>query len=483
MTPIFSKNYVKRYVKYFSRILSHYGKGEKDIFTFLIDSIKAGFEPTIDRIKSSIEFITFYFALRDLETKKGLVKKEDILDELDKYSEKLKYYVESFNFPNTIAFSCIFDVNDFKQNEFLKEMAPNVLENPKNFRRFFGSETRSYLVGTIRKIAYTIQDVGMFSEYVNSNNKSARINNMSVLMINEGEDEKEDILSAIIKNLENKENDFFPTTAKEVFYEEWLEKQSLEQLIYMNLFWSNKFAKLIEDMYLLLLLLSKRKNLLEGIRRDDLDFNTLMYWIEEENLEQRTINKLLFEVKEIYNLGNNEIEKNSYKFINDFYFEDIYQLIPMYRFVGICYTLKKMSIFYALQVLENDKEVKNFGVTSFNEKVSPMAAFMIDVPRYNLPISFHIEKKSLYIFYTEFCKKDKIRKYIGHEDFYNENRKWGNSFLYPLTKSQREYIHKVKDLNKTFSHLDFLQRRIWPEHMKDAKGKAIKEFIDVKNLI
>ena len=482
MTPILSKKYVRVYVSFFARILSHYEKGEKDLFTYLVDSINEEFELTIERIKSSIEFISFYFALRNLELKKGLIRKEEILNELQNYSEKLKKYLESFNFPAKVTYSCIFDVNDLKQNEFLKEMAPNVLDNPKNFRKFFGSETRSYLVGTIKKIAYTIQNVGMFTEYVNSNNKSARVNNMSVLMINEGEDEKEDILSAI-KNLINKENDFFPSSAKEVFYDEWLEKQSLEQLIYMNLFWSNKFAKLIEDMYLLLLLLSKRKNLLEGIRKDELDFNTLMYWIAEESLNQRSINKLLFEVKEIYNLSKTEIEKNSYKFINDFYFEDIYQLIPMYKFVGICYTLKKMSIFYALQVLETDKEVKNFGITSFNEKVSPMVAFMIDVPRYNLPISFHIEKKSLYIFYTEFCKKDKIRKYIGHEDFYNETRKWGNSFLYPLTKNQREYINKVKDLNKTYAHLDFLQRRIWPEHMKDAKGKVIKEFVDLKKLI
>lgn len=477
MKPIVNVNFVMKYIKYFERLLSHYDKEKGDIFTFLINSIKEDFDSTIERIKSSIEFMSFYYALRNLEKRKGLIKKEEIISEIEAYCEKLKKYVESFNFPNEVIFSCVFDINDIKSNKLIRERAPIVLESPENFRKYFGAETRNYLSGTIIKIIEKIDQIGIFNSYVEINNKSAKRNNLSVLMIKEGENE--DFLKTIMED--NK--DFFPTTAKEIFYTSWLDKQSLETLIYMNLFWANKFAKSIEDIYNLLLLLSKRKTLLHGIKNDEVNFDTLMFWFGEEALSKRNINDLLYSIKDVYGMTKDQIDNEENKFVKDFFLEDIYSLSPIYADVAVCYTLKKMSIFYALEILQTDREVKNYGMTTpTNDNISVMVAFMIDVPGYNLPISFHIEKKSLYIFYTEFCKKDKIRKYIGVEDFYDENKKWGNSFLYPLTKSQREYIHKVKDLNKTYAHLDFLQRRIWPKHMKDDKGKPIKEFIDVKKL-
>lgn len=482
MTPIISKFYIKRYVDYFSKLLRNYEAGEYDLYTFLIHAVKTDLGPTIERIKSSIEFMTFYYALKDLESKKGLIKKEDIFNEIKNYSEKLKKYVESFNFKNEVTFSCIFNISAMEENDMLKNRAKSVLDNPQNFRKFFGAETRNYLAGTIKKIFQKIDDLGMLSEYVFSSNRTSKNNGLSILMINEGECEKEELLNDIL-NFSNKKNDFFPITAKEIFYDDWLDKQSLEQLVYMNLFWANKFAKLIEDIYLVVLLLSKRKNLLEGMRKSELDFETLMYWINEENLTQKEINNLLAELKEVYSFDNDQIKNHNYKFVKEFYIEDLYELRTIHDYVGICYTLKKMSVFYALDSLENDREVKNYGITEINGKSGAMLAFMIDVPRYNLPISFHIERKSLYIFYTEFCKKDRIRKYIGVEDFYNEEKKWANSFLYPLTKSQREYIHRVKDVNNTYAHLDFIQTRIWPDHMKDNKGKPLKEFIELKNLI
>lgn len=480
MTPIISELFVSKYVEYFSRLLEHYEKEEGEIFTYLVNSIKSDLDSVIDRIKSSIEFMTFYYAVRDLEKKKGLIKKEEILTEVKNYAERLKKYVECFNFPNEVTFSCIFNIEDLIKNKSMKESVPVILDNPENFRKFFCSETRSYLVGTIKKMIKKIDDVGIFSLYVKSSNRSAKNNNLSVLMIEEGENEKEDFIKTI-KMLKNKENNFFPSTAKEVFYDAWLDKQSLEQLIYMNLFWANKFAKLIEDLCILLLLFSKRKNLLEGIRKNEINFEVLMYWLNHESLTKKDINALLSELRIIYNMSKEEVEKQNNGFINDFFFEDIYKLMPIYNYAGVCYTLKKMSIFYALEVLESDREVKNYGIVQ-QEKRSLMATFIIDVPRYNLPISFHIEVKSLYIFYKEFLNKEKIRKYIGLEDFYSEERKWGNSFLYPLSKSQREYIYKVKDINNKFAHLDFLQRRIWPKHMKDSKGNPLKEFIKVESL-
>ena len=105
-----------------------------------------------------------------------------------------------------------------------------------------------------------------------------------------------------------------------------------------------------------------------------------------------------------------------------------------------------------------------------------MVLFAFDVPGFNLPFSVHLEKEAIVYYYKEMKKKEKVRYYVGIEDFFNEKGRWTTSLLYPLSIKQKNVLNKINPNRRDIQHIKFLQDGKWPKHMRNKSNKPIRDY-------
>lgn len=452
-------------IQYFDVILKYLSKFPigKDIdekLDFVCDCIYKDIENTIDNIKGSIYFFSFYYFTSYLSNKKGMNKKENIKSDINEFMSNINSWIlidkkEVAPALKEVLFS------DRMVEELEAAVGTRGLElfvgKEEIFEKDFSKLLRESLVQTIISVCHLLEEIGVMGELLNNSNKKFYKINLGFMNISLGEIEEERL------DLFEKNKEEIPKTLRSNYSRKWLEKQNLQNLIAIASFWINKLSKVFESIVQILLILSENLTILVGITRGEITKEVVSYWYYE-NLKDKK--KYINIIKEM-----SRGESKLYSCIN-----------KLNLAVDICYIAKSLSIYGFLDLSIEKSYIKNYGVclSTFKEN---MVVIAFDVPGYNLPITFHISIDKLSFFLSNFKHTDKIKVYLGEDDFvYNKTQHIGTAILYSVTSEQKENIKKLKDKNNLFAHLDFIQRGIWPSYMRDAKGKPKKEYISISEL-
>ena len=451
-----SIQYFENVLKYLTRFTI--GNNIEDKLEFLCGRIYGDIEKTMNKIKSMIYFSSFYYFISHMLKNKHLNKKENLKDDLNKFMSKLNAWIlieKKSVAPalNEILFSK--DMVEELEEVVGKKEFQNLVGNEERFEKDFARVLRNSLIDTIISICELLENIGVMDELLERSNRKLDKINLSFLKIK---------LENTSKNNNNnqKNSSFIPVTLHDNYSRKWLELQNLQILTSLMLFWVNKLSKFLESLVQIILILSENIPILIGITRGEVQSDVVRYWYKDnmDNNKSKYINMI------------HKIDSG-----DDFEYPCIGQLKLL---IDVCYISKSLATFGALNLAMDTSLIKNFGVYIPNTKSNNnLMVLSFDIPRYNLPLTIHIDTEKLRYFIKEFRKDSKIKCYLGNEEFNLQDRRIGTSVLYYITPEQREKIKKRKDRNKFLAHLDFIQRGIWPKHLRDEKGKVKKIYINI----
>lgn len=444
-------------IQYLDTILKYLSnfKIEKQVdnkLDFICNHIYEEIVSTVSNINTSIYMYSFYYFTSYLSDKKGSNKKENIKKELNEFMENINSWILIGRKEVAPALKkVLFSEEMTEELEYYvgKSSLEMFVGREEKLKKQFSNALRNSLIDTIISVCSLLEHIGVMEELLKSSNKKAYKNNLKFMTISLGEENKD-----------NKNEFVIPETLRDNYSKEWLKKQNLQNLIVVTLFWINKLSKVFESLVQILLILSENITILIGITRGEISQEVVEYWYYE-NLKDKY--KYINIIKDI-SCGKN----TEYKCIG-----------KLNMAVDICYIAKSFSMYGLLDLAMENSYIKNYGIcpSSFKEN---MIIIAFDVPGYNLPVTFHMLSEKLKFFLSNIKHVDKMKVYLGEDDFmYAKIHHIGTAVLYNVTPKQKEKIKNLKDKNKLFSHLDFIQRGIWPKYMRDNKGKPKKEYIKI----
>ena len=471
----YEKEMFNNFIEFFRKLLEGYmSNKEEDIFQFLMRKIKEEFEGSLDKILYSIQFLSFYHALDYVKKTKVNTKRENVFERLEEFRKILEEFLQSETFPIDIVDKSIYstDVVKDERNYFFKfEM---IYDDTENISKMFKKEVNRFLIKSIADIGSTLEKIGVLDGMRCAANIKARRHYLEKVSLEKGQPIVIDLKKEILDYFkEVKRPAFNPHTMYEVFSYQYLESLKTQELVFINLFWINKYAKMVENILYYATFFANRKTLLWGIKNGDVSKETLYHYLENDKGNERT-EKVYFEFKKMY-------EEDYVS--NEYAVDDIKAIWPIYELLAYSYTLKDLCFYSALETEGSDKSIKNFGLVEASMKNAYTYAYVWDLPHFNLPITIHCGKRNLIYYFKKIRKEDKIRLYLGYEDFFSKDNLWKNSFLYPISPEKTEYIKKKANLDsKQLKHVLFLQNGIWPEHLRDQNGKVSKRYISVSDI-
>lgn len=470
----YEKEMFNVFIEYFRRILEGYMLNkDEDIFLFLMRRIKEDLSESVDKILYSIQFLSFYHALVHIKRTKVNTERENVFERIEEFREILMEFLNVETFPMCIVDRSIYSSEAIKGQEFIYSNFPRVYDNPDKTMNSFKKETNRFLIKSILDIAASLKKIGALKGMLAASNVKAKRHYVEKLVLEEGEPVQIDIKSEIINYLKDgKRVSVFPKTMYEIFSYNYLESLKTQELVFINLFWVNKFAKMVENILFYTTFFANRKTLLWGIKNGDVSKETILHFLDNDKRNEKTEN-ILFQFKKIYE-GNYTIQEYSE--------DDVDAIRPMYELLALSYILKDLCFYSALETEGSDKSIKNYGLVENSKNNAYTYAYVWDLPHFNLPITIHCGKSSLIYYFEKIRKESKVRTYIGYEDFFSKDKLWKNSFLYPISPDRVEYIKTKAKINNQLRHILFIQNGIWPEHMRDKNGKVNKHYVSIDDI-
>lgn len=297
---------------------------------------------------------------------------------------------------------------------------------------------------------------------------------------------------------------------REIFSKENLEKMSLQELISLTSFWSNRLAKLMEDMNSARFIFQDL-NLFEEFIKDENEYekfpdskisdetlkNEIRKIIVLDKITKSYISKIIEKAITKQEKGKIEINMSEefwdvYGEYEEKYFEEFKERLPFAEnslekdviekyFTGknMLINLYKVKDITELALVENcllRENIENWGYfESEDEKQYIGIAF--DVRGLNMPVRLHIEKKLLKHFLRDNGLECKIPVYLGAKDFILNGNVTGTQVLYPITEQEKEDLRNYKvDFEKDPQRARFIEHckyiaeiSEFPRHLKKQK--------------
>lgn len=297
---------------------------------------------------------------------------------------------------------------------------------------------------------------------------------------------------------------------REIFSKENLEKMSLQELISLTSFWSNRLAKLMEDMNSARFIFQDL-NLFEEFIKDENEYekfpdskisdetlkNEIRKIIVLDKITKSYISKIIEKAITKQEKGKIEINMSEefwdvYGEYEEKYFEEFKERLPFAEnslekdviekyFTGknMLINLYKVKDITELALVENcllRENIENWGYfESEDEKQYIGIAF--DVRGLNMPVRLHIEKKLLKHFLRDNGLECKIPVYLGAKDFILNGNVTGTQILYPIAEQEKEDLRNYKvDFEKDPQRARFIEHckyiaeiSEFPRHLKKQK--------------
>lgn len=400
---------------------------------------------------------------------------------------------------------------------YVKQGLPAYL---KDYLPSLEKDCKSILIQAIRNSIGHLNDLGLIDNYIDFHNKQIldmqpkNLDNLqnSDLLLNP----QEDFLQAL-----KEETPETPLEASALAH--FLEKQSLENLIFMNTFWINRLEKETEDFSNAIFyasklnLFSKWKNgnfgLEEYSDRDitnlligtnllfypvsrffQINFNKIkdtpssqLQSLKRESDEKDSfilvdINSLIEDVTKSWNGKYEEFFNSNFPNMKTSLSEDLSLYLSTYNPVFLQYAHKDRNIQSALIFLLDDNNRQNYGLSSLNnvyEITQRKLPISVDTDL-NFPIRFHSNTELLKDILQNYNHTSLLRIYLGAEDFIKPNGKLATTqILAPFSNAQSKYLKKANStISKTDSSFNFIEHlnylrdnKRFPEHLKVSNVK------------
>lgn len=313
--------------------------------------------------------------------------------------------------------------------------------------------------------------------------------------------------------------------AEDVFTEDFLSKQSLEDVLTYSAFWQNRYSKIWKEIgqgIYAIDTLGMWKNIAKGQERIDLNENEIRALLNKENclkeLGLHIISGMTQDSRNIkeknkvddnciaVSMGNTieKYEKQEGKNYKDTFDElislsenDFKRDTEMYSTITAqimnTYKMKNAIMVYKIRSLFESKKTKNWGIIlneikngKLNNSLDSNSKNLligIDYEGFNMPLRLHIPRKLLTNLLNQYKGDAIIPMYEGADDFRSNGEILTTNILMPITKEQGRLISKAvhkdngeaKNIN-LLEHLLFLKDKDkYPKHLK--KGIITKKGV------
>lgn len=392
----------------------------------------------------------------------------------------------------------------YEENKELREQIKKAL---KTFNDIYNKEIKKRYSIKLSNIIRILDEMGFLKKYNERNNKILDNINLPILKY-EYEPEKNKCGLTDLKN------------------PEFINRFSLEEIIAMTSFYSNRLTKEVIDYNESLYIVNKIGLIEEILKKDDYksditddelreiisqleflkeiskDIAQEMLSKSTKNCENNVINGDLTKSRsrekaiKTYEEDYKNIYENIFlpQFSNDFKNDlDLVTILEADRYN--LYSAKNFAIESVMVILTDKNKNINWGYIPENKNgkntIQNKEKFVligIDMKGYNMPIKLHFQREELETFLTNYAKDTKIPLYEGNEDMEIAWNGYMTTQVYmPLTKEQRKQL-KETNLHSSDYRYRFIEHIKWmmlpnryPKYLCDHQGnKKEKRYIDVK---
>lgn len=346
------------------------------------------------------------------------------------------------------------------------------------FRRVFLEEIRKQYINTLIEIGNILRGFGLIHDYEDRENNRLRELNI---------DEKINI--------------------DDYFNREYLQNIPIQTLMAMNIFWSNRLTKEMDEINNASFIL-KDMSFIEKILKDKKRYNKFPFKnLPDKDIEAELLKTALLSeisqmcVDDVYkDLENDNINETVKKVDLKKYLPSIvaeYQqeysdyfnsrtpmttnilgddIVNKYitgkNFVYNLYTHKNSNVLALVESCLTRDAIQNWGY--IEEDTSSVGNFIIlgfDIPNLNMPLRIHIPKKHIKEYLLANDMENIIPVYKGNDDFRKDGESVKTPALIPMTPTEKEQIRSMKTDGK-----NDVQKSMYLEHLKYLADTKIETF-------
>lgn len=425
-----------------------------------------------------------------------------------------------------------FDIPDKKLRNIFKD-------GVKRIKNLNSDLLKEYYIFNLLVIVSFLEETKQMEKYISFNNSNLRKFSMGNLAVELGEPIKElEKVKQAIDSVQEKDGEFdyrgidvmdfiieidkiqatpIPKefTFRDGFRIKYLKSMSVNEIMVLNSFWQNKLSKEIKNLFIAFLM-ADSLNLFDGIIKGEINDKNIAKYVKEKEYEL-VIEKAEFILKYAkkkhtmceenincfmkYSSNKYYAKQEAYdseKYVsyfknlatNNSLTDDLNTYMPIYRAIEAAYYSKNLSTYSFIFLLDEMKNLKNYGIALPNGKIenfesSNIFVICVDCPKIIAPLKIHIEKDNLIEFLSTVKGNTAFPIYKGFEDFSSGNDFFSSNILIPMGKG---YSDKLKfyakscdeksQVGRLATHLSMLANggRV-PNHFKVTKSSGEKVFI------
>ena len=279
-------------------------------------------------------------------------------------------------------------------------------------------------------------------------------------------------------------------------------KISMQEMLALNAFWTNRFTKEVERINESLYILGRSKKIEDFVNDENnipSDENIREYIAEYrlvvpnftkyklkrkedlkeiEFLDDKRFAKFSLDASQLF--SKNDINIYGIDKLNDLIFE----ILKLNNYTQLLYDQKDMIIENMLTYISNTNAYINAGYVIQDEEISAnnKALICIDLKGYNAPIMLHYHKDKLKEIIKELTGSAEIPVYRGEKDFIEHNQNNGKdgviatNILFPLDRNQRiNIIKRAGSLKKSDTNYRYVNHISWSINPKKDMPEGINE--------
>lgn len=428
----------------------------------------------------------------------------------ENYQSILKDIFTSFNddIPSNIKENLLQDTLSEPQKKILQN---NICKFIKNFyNQKYNTMIKDGYVKRIVNSITVLDFIGTLPKNNNSNN--SRLKTLKLEFLGFEYDNKD-------KNIKTKKP--FVT---DLMQPEFVKNFSVEELIAMCSFYSNRLAKSIY-MYSQCLYTVHKTDLIKKI----LDNNDYSLHLSDEELsniltqykflrkismqfydEKKKSNKKFEDINNdiVYKESMNPVIRESKAKYSSLYSEQFNKTLPNYTnnflkdlnesiilesSVSYAYNIKNHSIESLLTLLMDKNKELNWGIILENNKNNNYynnqnILIGVDMKEFNMPIKLHCSKEQIQNFLLNYTGKSIIPIYQGDTDMKVNGKYYSTQILFKLTKEQRKLLRKESEsISKNSTKYKFVHHIQWmslpkryPEFLLNKNDNFSKKYFDMQ---
>lgn len=393
---------------------------------------------------------------------------------------------------------------DFSSTELLllQNQIKQLLEN--HYENNFNSTIKDGYIERIVNYAKMLDFIGVLQQNTFSNNRRFKKANLPFLCFHYKKNPKDELKRPCITDLKNRE---------------FVKNFSIDELIALSTFYSNRTAKAIKLYNYCLYILYKSNIIPKYLEDENYSFNLSdndiinlitqyqIHSIDAKNFldnKAKNITDNEYEITDdtVYNEYDNHFIQKAINYYSHDYQPEYSKILPEYEHDFLedlnktilfeassynTYTAKNQSLEALLFILIEKKKEINWGIVLNdhshglpNQNKNNDLLLCVDMKEFNMPLSIHCSKAQVLEFLINLTGKPYIPVYKGNNDIFIDGKLISTQIYMKLSKDQRKSLRQEAENISADQSIfyKFIKHLQWMSHPKRRP-----EFIDEQNLI